>query len=70
MTPLTWLEDTWLGIANGVQQSADFIQSILAEHSGEPLDKYMQCIAGFLATVNVHDREDVLAKLLAHLNLR
>ena len=56
------------GIISGVQQSADLILSMLAEHSDELLDKCRQCIAGFLARLDVHDRDDVLAKLLAHLN--
>ncbi len=56
------------GIISGVQQSADFILSMLAGHSDELLGKCGQCIAGFLSRLDVQDRDDVLAKLLAHLN--
>ena len=54
-------------ICTGVQQRVDFLQSIMAEQLNGLRDIFEQCIAGFLATLDLRDRDAVLAELLAHL---
>ena len=50
-----------------VQQAADFLQGIMAEQSRDLLDKCDQCIDGFLAKLEVPDRDDIVAELLGRL---
>ena len=54
-------------ICTGVQQRADFLQQIMAEQSDDLLDKCEHCIDGFLAKLDLPDRDAVLAELLARL---
>ena len=54
-------------ICTGVQQAADFLQDIMAEQSDELRDKCEQCISGFLAKLDMPDRDAALAELLARL---
>ena len=54
-------------ICTRVQQAADFLQDILAEQLSDLRDKCEQCITGFLAKLDLRDRDGVLAKLLARL---
>ena len=51
-------------VCTGVQQAADFLQEIMAEQSDELRDKCEQCITGFLAKLDLRDRDAVLAELL------
>ncbi len=54
-------------ICTGVWQASDFLKDIVAEQSDELRDKYEQCIAGFLARLDMPDRDAVLEGLLARL---
>ena len=54
-------------ICAGVQQRADFLQQIMAEQSDDLRDKCEHCIDGFLAKLDLPDRDAVLAELLARL---
>ncbi len=55
-------------ICIGIQRTA-FLQGIMAEPSDDLRDKWEQCIAGFLARLDLQDRDDVLAELLGRLGL-
>ena len=52
-------------ICTGVQEVADFVQEIMGERSDELQDKCEQCISGFLARLDMSDRDAALAELLA-----
>ena len=54
-------------ICAGVQQRGDFLQQIMAEQSDDLRDKCEHCIDGFLAKLDLPDRDAVLAELLARL---
>ena len=54
-------------ICTGVQQAADFLHDIMAEQSDDLRDKCEHCTAGFLATLDLQDRNGILAELLARL---
>ena len=54
-------------ICAGVQQRADLLQQIMAEQSDDLRDKCEHCIDGFLAKLDLPDRDAVLAELLARL---
>ena len=54
-------------ICVGIQRAADFLQEVMAEPSGDLRDKWEQCIAGFLAKLELKDRDDALAELLVRL---
>ena len=54
-------------VCTGVQQAADFLHDIMAEQSDDLRDKCEQCTAGFLATLDLQDRDGILAELLARL---
>ncbi len=49
----------------GVQQAADFLQDVVAEQSEDLRDKCEQCVTGFLAKLDLQDRNAILAELLA-----
>ena len=55
-------------ICTGVLQRTDFLQDIMAEQSDNLRDIFEQCIAGFLAKLDLRDRDAVLAKLLTRLD--
>ena len=50
-----------------LQEAANFLHGIMAENSHDLLDKCDQCIGGFLAKLDVPDRDGVVAELLARL---
>ena len=54
-------------ICTGVQQAANFLHDIMAEQSDDLRDKCEHCTAGFLATLDLQDRDGILAELLARL---
>ena len=54
-------------ICTGVQQAADFLHAIMADQSDDLRDKCEHCTAGFLATLDLQDRDGILAELLARL---
>ena len=56
-------------ICTGVQDAADFLQGVLAERSDDLPDKCEQCIAGFLAKLDLQNRDGVLGELLTRLSL-
>lgn len=55
-------------ICTGIQDMADFILGTLTESSDTLRDKCEQCIAGFLAKLDLGDRDSVLAELLTCLD--
>ena len=55
-------------ICTGVQQRTDFLQDIMAEQSSDVRDKFEQCISGFLAKLDMPDRDAALAELLTRLD--
>ena len=55
-------------VCAGVQQAADFLQDILTEQSDDLKEKCGQCISGFLAKLDLPDRDAVLAELLTRLS--
>ena len=55
-------------ICTRAQQRADFLQDLLAEQSNDLRDIFEQCIAGFLAKLDLENRDAVLAKLLTRLD--
>ncbi len=54
-------------VCTEVQQAADFLQNIMAEQSDDMRDKSEQCIAGFLAKLDLRQRDATLKELLARL---
>ena len=52
-------------ICAGVQQAADFLQDVVIEQSDDLRDKCEQCVTGFLAKLDLQDRNAILAVLLA-----
>ena len=54
-------------ICTGVQQRADFLQDIAAEQTDDLRDICEQCITGFLAKLDLQDRNGILTELLARL---
>ena len=54
-------------VCTGVQRAADFLHDIMAEQSDDLRDKCEHCTAGFLATLDLQDRDGILAELLARL---
>ena len=54
-------------ICAGVQQATDFLQDVVAEQSDDLRDKCEQCVTGFLAKLDLQDRNAILAELLARL---
>ncbi len=53
-------------ICTGVQRAVDFLRDILTEPSDDLRDQWEQCIFGFLAKLELQDRDAVLTELLAH----
>ena len=51
-------------VCTGVQQAAGFLQGVMAEQSDDLRDKCEQCITGFLAKLDLRNRDAVLAELL------
>ena len=54
-------------VCTGVQQAADFLHDIMAEKSDDLRDKCEHCVDGFLAKLDLPDRDGILAGLLARL---
>ena len=54
-------------IHTGVKQRVEFVQGMLAEQSTDLQDKCEQCIAGFLAKLDLPERDAVLTEQLTHL---
>ena len=54
-------------ICTGIERAADFLRDIMAEQSDDLRDKCEQCIGGFLAKLDLQDRDGVLAELLVRL---
>ena len=54
-------------ICTEVQKAVDFLEGMMAERSEELRDKCWQCIAGFLAKLELQDRDDILGRLLTGL---
>ena len=54
-------------VCTGVQQAADFLHDIMAEQSDDLRDKCEHCVDGFLAKLDLPDRDGILAGLLARL---
>ncbi len=54
-------------ICVGIQRAAEFLQDVMAEPSDDLRDKWEQCLVGFLAKLELNDRDDTLAELLVRL---
>ncbi len=54
-------------ICTGVQKAIDFLRGMMAERSEELWDKCWHCITGFLAKLELQNRDGVLGELLAGL---
>ena len=54
-------------ICSGVRKAIDFLNGMMAERPEDMQAKYWQCIAGFLAKLELQERNEVLGKLLAGL---
>lgn len=51
-------------ISGGVQMAVGFLRGMMAEQSEELREKCEQCIAGFLAELNLQDRDRVFGEML------
>lgn len=55
-------------IRTGVEPAADFLQDLLSDQADDLQDKLDRCIAGFLAKLNLQERDSILSEMLERLN--